>query len=170
VKKKICLLIYYIIAIRLPNSYFPFGHFFCSFRVFILRGIIPIGKNTRIERRFSFGMKDDIQIGHHSQINEDVYIQSAIIGNYVLIAQRVTILSVTHKFDSIEIPIIKQGSTQAQPVIIEDDVWIGRNVVIMPGVKLGKSSIIGTGAIVTKDVPQYAIVVGVPAKVIRYRN
>jgi len=54
-------------------------------------------------------------------------------------------------------------------VIIKNDVWIGANSVIMPGITIGNGAIIGAGAVVTKDVPNYAIVVGVPAKVIKYR-
>jgi len=164
------LVFYYLIIKKLPSSYFPFGHFFNTLRMAILKRIIKVGKNNCIEAGFRFGMKDILIIGNNCEINEDVYIQSAIIGNYVLIAQRVAILAVTHKFDSLEVPIIKQGSTKANPVIIEDDVWIGRNVVVMPGLRLGKGSIIGAGAIVTKDVPKYAIVGGVPAKIIRYRG
>jgi len=56
-----------------------------------------------------------------------------------------------------------------QKVIIENDVWIGANSVIMPGVKVGNGAIIGANAVVTKDVPDYAIVGGVPAKIIKYR-
>lgn len=168
--KRILLFLYFFIFKNLPSSYFPMGRTFNALRIGILRQLVTIGKNNVIQNGFRFGMKDVLTIGDNCQINEDVYIQSAIIGNYVLIAQNVAILAVTHNFDSIDIPIIKQGSTKPEPVIIEDDVWIGRNVVVMPGIRLGKGSIIGTGAVVTKDVAPYAIVGGVPAKLIRYRN
>lgn len=55
-------------------------------------------------------------------------------------------------------------------VVIGNDVWIGMRVIIMPGVKIGNGVVIGAGAVVTKDVPDFAIVGGVPAKIIRYRN
>lgn len=168
--KKIFLLIYYVILKNLPSSYFPMGKLFNSLRVGTLKQIFPVGKNTTIESGFRFGMRDLLKIGQNTQINEDVYIQSAIIGDYVLIAQNVAILSVTHNFNRLDIPIRLQGSEKSKPVTIENNVWIGRNAVIMPGLILGEGSIIGAGAVVTKNVPQNAIVGGVPAKIIRYRT
>ncbi|RZK77240.1 MAG: acyltransferase [Pedobacter sp.] len=109
-------------------------------------------------------------IGNHCEINEDVYIQSATIGNYVLIAQNVSILAVTHHFKDRDMPIIEQGFSEVMPVIIEDDVWIGRNVTIMPGVTLGKGCVIGTGAVVTKNVLPYNVMGGVPARIISERG
>ena len=64
----------------------------------------------------------------------------------------------------------QQGFEPEQVMHIGDDVWIGTNVIILPGVNIGSHCIIGAGAVVTKDVPDYAIVGGVPAKVIRYRT
>lgn len=167
--RKIWLLVYYCFIKQLPSNYFPLGNFFNFLRVGTIKKLVTVGKSTVIQTGFRFGMKDVIKIGSNCQINEDVYIQSAIIGDYVLIAQRVAILAVTHNFSSKEIPIIQQGSAKADPVIIEDNVWISRNVVVMPGIRLGTGSIVGAGAVVTKDVPPYAIVGGVPAKIIRFR-
>jgi len=168
-KKKLLLMLYYCFVRHLPATYFPMGMFFNSLRIRVLRGLMKIGDHTKVQPGFKFGQRDIIEIGHHCQVNEDVYIQSAIIGNYVLIAQNVAILAVTHNFDTIDVPIIQQGSTGVRPVVIKDDVWIGRNVVIMPGITIEKGAIVGAGAVVTKDVPAYAIVGGVPAKIIRYR-
>lgn len=64
---------------------------------------------------------------------------------------------------------LKEGVTKDFKIIIGSDVWIGDNVVIMPGVEIGDGAIIGTGAIVTKSIKPYAVVAGVPAKLIRYR-
>jgi maltose O-acetyltransferase len=63
----------------------------------------------------------------------------------------------------------EQGFYEEKPVVI-DDVWIGGHVIILPGVHIGKGAIVGAGAVVTKDVPEYAIVGGSPAKVIKYRK
>lgn len=168
--KKLSLLIFYLFARHLPATYFPLGKLFNSIRVSVLRRIFSIGDHTVIQPGFRFGMKGSLKIGKHCQVNEDVYIQSAEIGDYVLIAQRVAILSVTHRMDRTDMYIKMQGSTESRAVIIEDDVWLGRNVVVMPGIRIGTGAVVGAGAVVTKDVPPYAIVGGVPAKLIRYRT
>lgn len=168
--KKLTLLIFYVFARHLPATYFPLGKLFNAIRVGLLRRLFPIGEKTVIQTGFKFGMKSVLKIGKDCQINEDVYIQSAEIGDYVLIAQRVAILSVTHLMDRMDIPIRMQGSTESRPVTIERDVWIGRNAVVMPGVRIGRGAVIGAGAVVTKDVAPYAVVGGVPAKVIKYRK
>jgi maltose O-acetyltransferase len=63
-----------------------------------------------------------------------------------------------------------QGIKKAQPVSIEDDVWIGARVIILPGVRIGQGSIIGAGAVVAKNIPSYSICVGNPARIIRSRK
>ena len=168
--KPFFLLLYFMFFKQLPSSYFPMGTLFNWLRVSCLRRIIPIGTNVIIQTGFRFGMKDVVKIGNNCQINEHVYIQSAIIGDDVLIAQHVALLAVTHNHEDINVPISAQGSTAPDPVIVENQVWIGRNVIVMPGIRLGKGSIIGAGAVVTKSVPPFAIMGGVPAKIIRYRN
>ncbi|MCK9504238.1 MAG: acyltransferase [Porticoccaceae bacterium] len=91
------------------------------------------------------------------------------IGNDVMIAQAVTMRDTDHVFDRTDVPMNKQGIT-TRPIKIEDDVWIGHGVSILKGVTIGTGSIVSAGAVVTKDVPAYAIVGGVPAKIIRYRK
>ena len=76
----------------------------------------------------------------------------------------------SHNVESTFLPMNQQGSLPKQKVIIGDDVWIGTRVIILPGVRVGTGSIIGAGAVVTKDVPDYAIVGGVPAKIIKFRK
>lgn len=91
------------------------------------------------------------------------------IGDNVMMGPEVTILTHTHRIDRTDIPMGKQGSMVSE-VIIGDDVWIGMRAIILPGVRIGSGVVIGAGAVVTKDVPDYAVVGGVPARVIRYRK
>jgi maltose O-acetyltransferase len=64
----------------------------------------------------------------------------------------------------------KQGIDVERPIVIDDDVWIGARVIILPGVHIGTGAVIGAGAVVTKDVPAYAVVGGNPARVIKMRK
>lgn len=116
-----------------------------------------------------------VTIGDHCLINNNNLIQagkskhgSITIGNYVHTGANVVILGFNHGFYTREIPTKKQDYMDA-PVVIEDDVWIGTGVVILPGVTIGKGAIIASSAVVNKDVPPYSIVGGVPAKVIKER-
>lgn len=86
-----------------------------------------------------------------------------------MMGPEVTILTHTHRIDRTDIPMGQQGSMVSE-VVIGDDVWIGMRAIILPGVRIGSGAVIGAGAVVTKDVPDYAVVGGVPARVIRYRK
>lgn len=91
------------------------------------------------------------------------------IGDNVMMGPDVTILTQTHNIERIDIPMGQQGMRVSE-VVIGNDVWIGMRAIIMPGVKVGNGAVIGAGAVVTKDVPDYAVVGGVPAKIIRFRK
>ena len=106
-----------------------------------------------------------IHIGEYCSVNRMGIILGAggvKIGNKVRIGPRVNIVTNNHVFKERDRPIIEQGLNIA-PVIIKDDVWIGVNVTILPGVTVGEGSVIAAGAVVTKDVPDYTIVAGIPA-------
>lgn len=91
------------------------------------------------------------------------------IGDGVRIAPHTMIFAVDHIFSDTESPIFTQG-VKATPITIEDDVWIAGKVMITPGVRVGHGSVIAAGAVVTKDVPAYSVVAGVPARVIKNRK
>ena len=91
------------------------------------------------------------------------------IGNDVMIGPNTVLRSSGHRCDSLDIPMVAQGHTPGK-IAIGDDVWIAANVVILPDVKIGSHAIVAAGAVVTQDVPEYAIVAGVPAKVIKSRS
>ena len=127
-------------------------------------------KNSSFENNIYIGKIKNISIGNNCQINENVFIQGAHIGNNVMIAPNVALLSNMHNHSRTDIPMNLQGKKKGVPSIIKDDVWLGRNVIIMPGVCVGKGSIIAAGAVVSKDVPEYCIYGGVPAKLIKNRK
>ena len=168
---KIALVFYYVIIAKLPNSRYISS--INKIRVWYLAKILRIIDNSD-SCIFEDGVyissgKDRVKIGHHSHVNQNTFIQGAQIGNYVMIGPDVSLLSNSHNFDRIDVPMERQGMTDNNPVVIEDDVWIGRNVVILPGITIHKGSIVGAGAVVTKDVEPYSIVGGVPAKFIKKR-
>jgi maltose O-acetyltransferase len=93
-----------------------------------------------------------------------------IIGKDVMMGPEVMIYTSNHETNRTDMPMIEQGDTQAIPVVIEDDVWIGARAILLPGVHIGKGAIVAAGSIVTKAVPPYTIVGGNPAKEIRKRE
>lgn len=108
-----------------------------------------------------------ISIGKHTNINKRCVLDgrgTLKIGNNVDIAQEVNIWTEDHDYNS---PSFK---SQVKPVFIEDYVWIATRATILPGVTIGKGAVVACGAVVTKDVPPLAIVAGVPAKIIGYRE
>jgi maltose O-acetyltransferase len=109
-------------------------------------------------------------IGEGCEINENVFIQGAHIGRDVLIAPNVSILTTTHNYLDPNIPIKHQGDSSPQVPRIESDVWIGRNAIILPGVIIGQGSVVGAGAIVTKNIEPFSVYGGVPAKFIKKRD
>ncbi|QAA82189.1 acyltransferase [Aequorivita sp. H23M31] len=163
--------VYYGIFYNLPHSRFvPFTRALRVWYVSKVLKLMPYSKNSFLEYNVYLSNGKNVEIGADCQINENVFIQGAKIGNNVLIAPNVAILSNSHNHNNIEIPIRNQGESDPNPPIIEDDVWLGRNVVVMPGVVIGKGSIIGAGAVVTKSVVPYSVMGGVPAKLIKMRK
>lgn len=167
--------IYYSILYHLPAKGFPVVGKLCNkLRVWCCKRIfISCGERCTIERKAYFGFNNVISIGNDSGIGNNFHLQGASLtmGNDIIMAPNVTILGAGHKYESKDIPIGKQGNYDKTHLTICDDVWIGRNVIILPGCKtIGRGAVIGAGAVVTHDVPEYAVVGGNPAKVIKYRK
>lgn len=109
----------------------------------------------------------DIVIGDHTRIGiHNTIIGPVCIGSHVNLAQGVTITALNHCFEDTTKRIDEQGIT-TKSVVIGDDVWIGANAVVLPGVTIGNHCVVAAGAVVTKDVPGNSLVGGVPAKLIK---
>jgi acetyltransferase-like isoleucine patch superfamily enzyme len=116
--------------------------------------------------------RGQVTIGAHSWLGPFclVYGNGGVsIGENVLVAAHTSINTVSHESSRCDIPINDQP-VLTDPVIIEDDVWIGLNAVVLQGVIIGRGAIIGAGAVVTRSIPPWSIAVGVPAKVVGRRN
>ena len=124
---------------------------------------VNISKGARIDSDISIG--DNSGIGANSMLNGSI-----TIGDNVMMGEECVVFHQNHRFDRLDIPMCQQGFSESKPVRIGNDVWIGMRVTILPGVTVGNHAIIGAGAVVTKDVPDYAIVGGNPARILRMRN
>lgn len=118
------------------------------------------------------GDLNKFKIDESSHLKSDAFIESSggvTIGRYFHTGKSLTIFSTNHNYESVKsIPYDKK--IIEKPVVIEDFVWCGANVTIVPGVIIGEGAVIGAGSVVTKDIPKYAVVGGNPAKIIKYRN
>ena len=134
---------------------------------------ISIGDHTTVHESVLIAAnRGGVTIGRHSWVGPFclVYGNGEVsIGDNVLIAAHTSINTVSHHFERCDIPINDQG-IYCDPVRIEDDAWIGMNAVILQGVRIGKGAIVGAGAVVTRDVPPWSIVMGVPARIVSQRS
>lgn len=166
------LAFYYSFLIHLPSA--RFTRLFSQWRVWYFNNVLKImtkgGNPAMISKNVYIANGKRLKIGTGCRINENVYIEKATIGNDVMIAPNTIILSRMHEFSRVDIPMSLQGYKEELEVIIGNDVWLGRNVIIMPGVRVGDGAIVGAGSIVTKDINPFDIVGGVPARKIKNRK
>jgi len=109
----------------------------------------------------------DVIIGYHTRIGlHNTIIGPVTIGHHVNLAQGITVTALNHNFED-KIQRIDAQGVSTKPVVIGDDIWIGANAVVLPGVSIGNHSVVAAGAVVTKDVPPHTLVAGVPAKIIK---
>jgi acetyltransferase-like isoleucine patch superfamily enzyme len=115
-------------------------------------------------------LRDRLWIGDDCSLNPGVVMAGRVaVGNGVRIASHSALFGFNHVFDRLDVPIWMQGLTE-DGIVVEDDVWIGTHVVICDGVTVGAHSVIAAGAVVTRDVPPFSVVGGVPARMLRDRR
>ncbi len=131
-----------------------------------------MGKNVTILENVKFIEPSNISIDDNAGIGYRCFIEATgevKIGKWVRIGPNVSFFTTNHNYIKKDIKIKHQGYTTGS-IIIENDVWIGANVTILPNVKIGEGAVIGAGSIVSKNIDSFTIVAGNPAKVIKYRK
>ena len=170
-KEYVCIGLYDLIAKHLPKSNARVVGSACkNLRSGLASGFIKhCGKNANLQKGAVFCGK--LSIGENSSLGINSVIQGPVtIGKNVMMGPECYIYTQNHRHDSTNIPMIEQGYEDEKPVVIEDDVWIGSRVTILPGVTIGEGSIIGGGGVVTKNVPPYSVVAGNPARIVKNRK
>lgn len=169
---KLKLILYYLFIQKLPHSRL-FG-FFNTIRLWYMSKVLkimPYDSNSKFENGVYISNAKNLKIGKFVRINEDVFLQGSIsIGDYVMIAPNTSIYTTTHEHTAVDVAMVLQGDKEINEVVIENNVWLGRNVVVLPGVTVHEGSIVGANSVVTKDVAPFSIVGGVPAKLIKERT
>jgi maltose O-acetyltransferase len=165
---------YYGFAQHLPASYRfqPLGKFAKKCRATACKRLFrSVGQRINGEQGANFYTGWEIEIGDDSSLGINCRVPFDLkVGKDVMMGPDVIIIGENHEFSDLTKPMRLQGYKTFCPVRIEDDVWIGARAIILPGITIGRGAIIGAGAVVTRDVPSYAICAGNPARILRYRN
>lgn len=131
-------------------------------------GLKNISKNCLVSKNCH--VSRDFEAGEYSYVGPNCIIYPRVkIGNYTILANEVQIIGSDHVFDNPDLPIYFSGREKLKETVIGNDCWIGARSTIMTGVRIGDGSIVAAASVVTRDVPPYSIVAGVPAKIIRKR-
>jgi lipopolysaccharide O-acetyltransferase len=129
-----------------------------------------VGANSYLLVLEDDGRRGEIHIGEDAQMTGDCTISSAAsvrIGRKALLARNVYVADHRHAFDRADVAILDQGFEQVEAVEIGEGAWLGQNVVVGPGVRIGRGAVIGANSVVLTDVPDRAVAVGSPARVVR---
>lgn len=140
----------------------------------IYKSMHSVGRNVHICKNFSISAPHNMTIGDNVWIGNNFYAKAEgkiIIKSGCIISRYCEIWTSNHNYDSNDLQMIPYDRRFIlKPVEINENVWIGSKVIILPGVSIGEGAVVGAGSVVTKDIPKYAVVGGNPAKVLKYRN
>ncbi|MBW3084578.1 2,3,4,5-tetrahydropyridine-2,6-dicarboxylate N-acetyltransferase [Austwickia sp. TVS 96-490-7B] len=164
---------YYLVASHLPRTYAPGGAISRTIRAALVRRMVDqAGNDITVESGAHFGSGKGIVIGDRSGLGVRAEILGPLVlGTDVMMGPGCTFISTNHRFDDPDRPMNSQGGLDdIRPVVVEDDVWLGANVTVTAGVRIGTGSVIAAGAVVTRDIPPFSIAAGVPARVLRSRR
>lgn len=166
-KQAVCLALYYGFA-----RYLPSGKFGRKVRYSICRHIFfKCGKHVNIERLAFFASGSRLVIGDNSGLGINCYVPADLeVGANVMMGPNCYIFGANHEFCRTDIPMIQQGFRSPLKTVIEDDVWIGRDVLMTPGRTIKAGTIVAARTVLCKDFPEYSIIGGNPSKLIRKRN
>lgn len=164
-------LLYHFVARHLPSSSVPWSFGSRQARVHLARVFAPgIHPTANIEHGASL-TSTQLTVGARSGIGIDCWVQGPLtVGNDVMMGPECRIFTQNHASSDAARPMRDQGFEAPEPVVIDDDVWLGARAMIMPGTRIGRGSIVAAGAVVTKDVPPFTVVAGVPARPVRQRR
>lgn len=170
--KAIYIFLFYAIANKMPGPGFPLGGFGHRIRAYLVEKIfLSCGRDVRISSNVNFCSGVKVSIGNNSNISRySLLVGDISIGDNVMMGPRISMFTSNHEFGDTSLPMIEQGQGVEKPITVGDDVWIGTQVIVLPGVKIGSHSIIGAGSVVTKDVPEWCVVAGNPARIIKKRK
>ena len=170
IKKIICYLVYRLIAKHISRDFPILGKWFAKLRILVSRPlflqsdkVIGIGNGVDFDNGCSVVMKHCSNIGNYARLRGNY--AKITIGKHVMMGEYCTIIVQNHRY-------LEEGydGFEGKDVLVDDFSWIGDFVIILPGVTIGKHAIIGAGAVVVKNIPDYAIAVGNPAVVKKYRK
>lgn len=169
--RTVLLIAYLLVARWLPPSTAPGGRVWQKARRAVAAPLLASsGRDVNIEYGAFFGRGDQVHLGERSGIGINCRLHGPVrIGDGVMMGPEVLVYTDGHRFDDVRRPMVEQGHRAPREVVIEDDVWIGARSIILPGVRIGRGSVVGAGSVVTKDVPECCVVAGNPARVVRRR-
>ncbi len=169
-KKVFCYVIYRTVAKHLPRNIPLFGEWFYRFRSSVCRPlfkesakVIRVGRGADFDNGSNIVMKENAHIGEYAVLEGPH--GTITIGKHVMMGKYCIIIAQNHKYAE-----EKFEGFEGKDVVIDDYAWLGHRVTILPGVRIGKYAIIGAGAVVSKNIPDYAVAVGNPAVVKKYRR